>query len=137
MLSREKEWIKRRRSSHGSEKAGETKERALGSANKLTVYESTDIMPSTPSATYASPISNAHITPFDRLDPAKLRIFTGEEKKIEGWTYAQILPARDWFYQNRSDNEAFNKTLMLRLIRIDKQAGMQAAVNAYFAKIED
>jgi hypothetical protein len=83
------------------------------------------------------PIPKASLTPFDRLDPAQLRIFTSEENKIEDWSYEQILLARDWFYQKRSDNEAYNKMPMLRLSRIDKQAGMQAAVNTYLTKTEE
>jgi hypothetical protein len=96
MLSREREWVEeRRRSSQGSEEAGETKEKTPGLKDKRNNQESNDIIPSTPVEAFIPSISNAHITPFDRLDPAQLRIFTSEEKNIEYWTYEQILPARD------------------------------------------
>jgi hypothetical protein len=36
-----------------------------------------------------------------------------------------------------TDDEAYNKTLMLRLIRTNKQARAQCAFDAYFAKNDD
>jgi hypothetical protein len=95
---------------------GEEKEKVPGSKNTRIGHESTEITPYIHASTNIPLTTNTHLTPFNRLDPAQLRIFTSEEKKIEDWVYEQILPARDWFYQNHSDNEAYNKTLMLRLI---------------------
>jgi hypothetical protein len=47
------------------------------------------------------------------------------------------VPARVWFYQHKTDDEDYNKTLMLRLIRTDMQAGAQCAVDAYFVRTDD
>jgi hypothetical protein len=50
--------------------------------------------------------------------------------------YSDIVPAQVLFYQHKTDKE-YNKTLMLRLIQTDKQAGVQCAVDAYFVRIDD
>jgi hypothetical protein len=62
----------------------------------------------------------------------QFRIFTSEEKRIDEWKYSIIIGAREWFYQHKTDDEAFNKQLMTRIIRGDKQAGAQSAVVSYF-----
>jgi hypothetical protein len=64
----------------------------------------------------------------------QFRIFTSEEKRIDDWSYACILSAREWFYQHKTGDEAYNKQLMTRIIRGDKQAGAQSAVVSYFIK---
>jgi hypothetical protein len=61
----------------------------------------------------------------------QFRIFTSEEKRIDDWNYACILSAREWFYQHKTMNEAYNKQLMTRIIRGDKQAGAQSAVVSF------
>jgi hypothetical protein len=64
----------------------------------------------------------------------QFRIFTSEEKRIDDWNYACILAAREWFYQHKTNDESYNKQLMTRIIRGDKQAGAQSAVVSYFIK---
>jgi hypothetical protein len=64
----------------------------------------------------------------------QFRIFTSEEKRIDEWKYGVIIGAREWFYQHKTDDEAYNKQLMTRIIRGDKQAGAQSAVVSYFIK---
>ena len=64
----------------------------------------------------------------------QFRIFTSEEKRIDDWNYLCILAAREWFYQHKTNDEAYNKQLMTRIIRGDRQAGAQSAVVSYFIK---
>jgi hypothetical protein len=64
----------------------------------------------------------------------QFRIFTSEEKRIDEWKYSVIVAAREWFYQHKTDDEAYNKQLMTRIIREDKQARAQSAVVSYFIK---
>jgi hypothetical protein len=64
----------------------------------------------------------------------QFRIFTLEEKRIDDWNYTCILASREWFYQHKTNDISYNKQLMTRIIRGDKQAGAQSAVVSYFIK---
>jgi hypothetical protein len=64
----------------------------------------------------------------------QFRIFTSEEKRIDEWKYEFILAAREWFYQHKSSDEAYNKQLMTRIIRGVRQAGARSAVVSYLIK---
>jgi hypothetical protein len=64
----------------------------------------------------------------------QFRIFISEEKRIDDRDYANILAAKEWFYQHKTKGESYNKQLMTRIIRGDRQAGVQSAVVSYFIK---
>ena len=68
---------------------------------------------------------------------SQLRIFTSEEKRIDDWSYLSIHAAREWFYQNRTEDEVYNKQLMKRIIRGDRSAGAQSAVVSYYIRKKD
>jgi hypothetical protein len=42
----------------------------------------------------------------------QFKIFTSEKKRFDEWKYSVIIGAREWFYQHKTDDEAYNKQLM-------------------------